>query len=122
VKGGCVLLLYRKKNGQEYYVVPGGGVEDGETPEVAAVREAEEELGLTVTPGDKLATVESSDRTEHYFRVAAFEGELQLGGPERDRQSDENVYRLEWIGADRLPAIDLKPDHARQLCAEALRR
>jgi 8-oxo-dGTP pyrophosphatase MutT (NUDIX family) len=120
VKDGCVLLVYRKKNGQEYYVVPGGGVEEGETPEVAAVREAAEELGLTVTLGERLATVEGGDRTEHYFRAAAFEGDPELGGPERDRQSADNVYRLEWVPADRLATLALKPEHARRLCLACL--
>ena len=38
-----ILLLYRFKGGEEYYVFPGGGVEDNESIDEAAIREAEEE-------------------------------------------------------------------------------
>jgi 8-oxo-dGTP pyrophosphatase MutT (NUDIX family) len=117
-----ILLVHRKKAGVEYYVLPGGGLEEGETPEAACVREAQEELGLTVTLGEKLCTLVNDGRLEHYFPAATFAGELRLGGPERERQSDENQYRLEWVAADRLGDIDLKPEAARQLCLDHLRR
>ena len=42
------MLLFRhtKKDGSTFWAPPGGGVERGETFEQAALREAEEELGL----------------------------------------------------------------------------
>ena len=43
-----ILLIKRKKAGREYWVFPGGSIEAGETAEVAAVREALEELSLVV--------------------------------------------------------------------------
>jgi 8-oxo-dGTP diphosphatase len=41
-----VALIERHRAGLEYYVLPGGGVDEDETPEQAAVREAREELGV----------------------------------------------------------------------------
>lgn len=46
---GEVLLLHRNKNGIQQWELPGGKLEPGEKPEQAAVRELEEELGVTVT-------------------------------------------------------------------------
>jgi 8-oxo-dGTP diphosphatase len=42
VKNGSILLLHRKK--ADWYELPGGAVNDGETPEDAAKREVKEEL------------------------------------------------------------------------------
>jgi uncharacterized protein len=50
---GNVLLLRRsdqEKNWSGHWALPGGGVEDGETPEEGAAREAREEIGVDVDP------------------------------------------------------------------------
>lgn len=50
---GDILLLRRaadEKNYGGYWALPGGGVEDGETPELGAAREAREEMGAEFDP------------------------------------------------------------------------
>lgn len=105
-----ILLLYRFKGGEEYYVFPGGGVEDNESIDEAAIREAEEETGLGVTIAKKLWEYENNGRIEHFYLIGEFSGELKIGGPEQDRQSSDNVYRLEWIPLAKLKNIKLLPD------------
>ena len=46
---GELLLLHRNKGPLQQWELPGGKVEDGESAEVAAVREILEELGTKVT-------------------------------------------------------------------------
>jgi 8-oxo-dGTP diphosphatase len=108
---GRVLLMHRRKKGEDYYVIPGGGIEAGETPEEAAVREAREETGLDVALDRKLRVFDDDGRQGHYFLATEFSGELRVGGPERDRMSPENRYDLEWIKIGRLQEIDLRPPH-----------
>lgn len=108
---GRVLLMHRRKEGDDYYVVPGGGVEPGETPEEAAIREAKEETGLTVGLDRKLGTFDDGGRVGHYFLVTEFSGEQRVGGPERGRMSPENRYNLEWVEIERLRDVDLRPPH-----------
>lgn len=50
VRDGAVLLVNHSKLGQ--WLQPGGHIEDGETPDEAAVRETREETGFVVEPID----------------------------------------------------------------------
>jgi 8-oxo-dGTP diphosphatase len=109
IRDGRILLLQRHKYGLYYYLVPGGGVEEGETVEEAAVREAREETGLEVTLAGKVGEYHHREQLEHYFLARDFNGELHLGGPEVARQSRDNVYRLEWVPLSRLDDIPLRP-------------
>jgi 8-oxo-dGTP pyrophosphatase MutT (NUDIX family) len=117
VQNRCLLVIHRQKPGKDYYVLPGGSVEQGETPEIACVREAQEETGLAVTLEEKLWTYNNGGRTEHYFLVTVEGGTLQLGYPEAERQSPDNRYTLEWIDAERLAQINLQPADVRDVVA-----
>lgn len=48
VQEGKIALIKRIREEETYYVFPGGGVEEGETPEEATKREVYEELGLHI--------------------------------------------------------------------------
>lgn len=111
---GKILLMRRCKYGRNYYVVPGGGVEEGETLREAALREVKEETGLDVVITRKLCVCQNRDQPEHYFLAEDFAGELCLGGPEVDRQSRDNTYCLEWVPLSMLDHIPLVPKPIRE--------
>ena len=48
LKGDKALVMFRIKNGEEYYVFPGGHMEIGETPKETATREIKEETTIEV--------------------------------------------------------------------------
>lgn len=56
---GKILLVKHRKEGREYWLLPGGGLENNETVEMCAVREAMEETGLNISLGKLLFTSES---------------------------------------------------------------
>ena len=49
IKDNQILVMHRKKEGKEYWVFPGGGVEEGESSRNATVREVKEETNLQIT-------------------------------------------------------------------------
>ena len=112
-KENKILLIHRFKGGREYYVVPGGTVESGESIENACIREAKEETNLDIQLGPRLWEQINNGRREHYFLVNRFTGNLRLGGPELAQQSLENRYILEWIDLNDLSKINLLPPENR---------
>ena len=46
IRGNKILLVKHHMSGRKFFCLPGGGIEEGETPEEAAVRELKEESGV----------------------------------------------------------------------------
>lgn len=112
VEDDKILMIHRKRDGEVYYVVPGGGVEEGETVVEAAYRETDEETGLVIELGELLwerpfSTPIGNDTTieqiEYAYLITQFSGTPILSGPEFDRQSDSNFYSLEWMPMTEFP-------------------
>jgi ADP-ribose pyrophosphatase YjhB (NUDIX family) len=110
-----VLLFYRLKNGEEYYAVPGGGVESNEMPEQAAVRELKEETSLDITIGEKIGEFEADGNHQYFYIAKSWSGTPTFGGEEVERQSPTNVYRLEWVPIEKINNIDLRQEVRKML-------
>lgn len=61
VKDDTVLLVKHQKEGREYWLLPGGGVDEGEDLNKALARELKEETSFDVRPEDLLFVCESID-------------------------------------------------------------
>lgn len=106
-----ILLIHRFFQGREYYVIPGGGVEEGESVEEAVIREVKEETSLGAKLDKKLFEFynEFDKRTNHFFLVTEFTGTPMLGGPEARRNGEDDKYILEWHKLSELNSINLVP-------------
>lgn len=77
--------VVKRKDYQDYYTFPGGGLEEGETPEEGTVREIKEEFGLNVKVVRKLYEIysEKFNQKELFFLCEYIDGEFGTGdGPE----------------------------------------
>lgn len=107
------ILLLKQTNG---YDLPGGGVEMGESPETAVVREVKEETGLDVS-SPKLLGVETSFykpfNTENLFvqsLMIYYECSLEGGVMSNEGYDEaEKLYALgaEWVAVKDLDSIKL---------------
>ena len=108
LKDNAVLLIKRVKNDRTYYVFPGGKAEVGETPEMTAMREAYEELGVQVELGDCFETVRFSEVQQYYFLATIVGGELGTGQAE-EFTTGEGTYELEWLLVEELNKYPIIP-------------
>jgi 8-oxo-dGTP pyrophosphatase MutT (NUDIX family) len=103
-----ILLIRRVKYGKEYFILPGGGVEPGETAEAAFLRETKEELCIDVVSWKKLFTIENVYmpaiatkhpilQTYHCFSVDEYKGIPEIGGEEKASITPQNHYFIEWV-------------------------
>jgi 8-oxo-dGTP diphosphatase len=120
IENKSLLVIHRIKNGREYYILPGGGIESNENIEAACIREVKEETGLHVTQLSPIFAYNNQGNSETYFRVQVISGTPILGKPEVDQHSPEDQYLLEWIAYDQLSKINLLPDAAKTLCLEIM--
>ena len=108
IESGKVALIERYRAGSHYFVFPGGGVDEGEMPEQAAVREAEEELGLQVRIQQKIIEMNYGESHHYYFLVERVSGEFGTGTGEEYTNADPNnpqegTYLPIWMPMDELP-------------------
>ncbi|WP_375199562.1 NUDIX hydrolase [Bacillus sp. RS11] len=110
VENDKVGLIQRIRGGSVYYVFPGGGIENGETPEEGAKREAFEELGVEVKVNECIAKVEYNG-TQYFFLSEIINGIFGTGQGEEyaDKESDRGTYLPMWVDIKRLSSIDVKP-------------
>ena len=103
---GKILLARRFQTGYQdgNYGLPAGHVDEGELPLAAAVREAQEEIGIDLQPDTlELAHVayelphdETGNRVDFYFVAKNWSGEPAIMEPHK---CDE----LRWASLDNLP-------------------
>lgn len=110
IENDKVALIKRIREGKVYYVFPGGGIEKGETPEQATIREAFEELGVTVTLSECLVTAELSG-TQYFYLGKIVGGMFGTGSGEEftDTTNNRGTYEPMWVELKDLSTLDVKP-------------
>lgn len=136
IRDGRILLsrLSPKVTRSELWTLPGGGLDHGEDPAAAVVREVHEETGLAVTvaPGARVYSMHNararfgSKRTDYHALRIVFEGWVAVDAPDPVVQEvDGSTVEAAWhdlaaVLAGELPVTQLVSEalaehqHARQ--------
>lgn len=123
LKEDKVLVMFRIKNGEEYYVFPGGHMEIGETPKETATREIKEETTIEVNNLELAFEfknyVKRKKVLEEYYFVGKWKsGEPVLSGEESRRCTNENFYKPMWISINEISGLLLYPAMAKEWVTE----
>ena len=107
--------VIKRKDYQEYYTFPGGGLEEGETLEDGVIREIKEEFGINVEVVKKLYEMKSEkfNQKEYFFLCKYIDGKFGTGeGPEFSNDPkyiDSGKYIPEIISKEKVKEIILLP-------------
>ena len=96
---------------QAEWSIPGGVLEVGELVREAAVREAREETGLTVEPGELLGVYDrvlrnAEQRVQYHYVLIDFLCRQVAGDLAASSDADE----VRWFSREELPALKLAED------------
>lgn len=112
IQNNSIALMHRIKNGREYYVIPGGGVEENETTEEATIREIKEEVGIDVKVIKKMYEYKDEKSSQLFYLVEQTGGVFGTGeGPEFITPNpNKGYYHMEMISFEDISKINLVPE------------
>lgn len=126
IENDAVALIERHRAGRHYFTFPGGGVDAGETPEQAVVREVKEEIGMQVTIIKPVAEIWYKGNRQVYYLVRATDGVFGAGKGEEytdPRPDDPNVgtYHPLWMPVSEILNYPVLPHEMAEIVVAAFR-
>ena len=120
---GKIILIHRKKQQEDgsirdYYVVPGGKKEDGESDLDTVKREVLEEVGIIVEPKEIILEYNSkfNDSIQKFYKCEYLKGIIGTGkGPEYTTDEYEGYIKAELIEKDKIGQINLVPKEIQKI-------
>jgi 8-oxo-dGTP diphosphatase len=112
IEDGRVVLVKRAHPPlQAEWSIPGGVLEIGELVHEAAIREAREETGLTVEPGELLGVYDRilrdpDQRVQYHYVLIDFLCRRVAG----DLAAASDAAEVGWFTPDKLPGLNLAED------------
>ena len=112
IENGKLLTIFRRKINElgertEYYVIPGGGINENETLEENVKREVKEEFSVDVKINGYIGKDESEEAIANFFSCSIISGTPKLGGEELDRCTESNYYEVRKVKIEDLDKIDV---------------
>ncbi|WP_314588617.1 NUDIX hydrolase [Paenibacillus terrigena] len=117
------ILVVKNGGPSAYWGLPGGAVEQGETLEQSAIREAKEETGydIAITGLSSLREMYFTERESHAL-IITFTAKI-IGGSIQVQDPDNDIVDVRWIDKDTtmelMPALTemlrLNSDHDKSL-------
>jgi len=95
IQDNKIALIERHRANLHYFTFPGGHIEEGESPQAAAVRETFEELGLQVVIKSWVALMVWRGKMQYYYLVESIGGTFGTG--KGDELSTSNLERGSYL-------------------------
>ena len=109
IRGNRILLVEHQLFGRDFFNLPGGGIEENETPEQAALRELEEECQVKGTLVRPLTVEYKPDLESRVFTflVEISEDAVAKAGIDPELPADEqSIIDVKWMRLDEIAERD----------------
>ena len=106
-KNNRLLLVQHRQDGHSWWCLPGGGVEQGETPSAAALRELQEECGMKAVIIRQTSYILHAAGNETYTYLVDIGDQIpQMGADPEFPEDDQILVGMEWLSLDQIPERD----------------
>ena len=109
VRDNKILMVKHCHDGEEYYCLPGGGIEKGETPEQAAVRELKEEclvVGKIIKKTSEWTDPFDENSFAYTFQIDIGNQIPALGYDPEFTKEKQILVGVQWLSLDELSEKD----------------
>ena len=117
-----IVLIHRiktKDDGtvRDYYVTPGGKIEENESHEEALRREIKEELGIEIEIKGLCLELDYNDSFQYFYNCNYKAGELGTGdGPEfTDKENYKGVFEIVLVDKKEISKLNLVPEKIKEI-------
>lgn len=121
-----ILLMERNKFGSQYYCLPGGGIDPGETADHAAIREIKEEASIDVINPQLVYIEEAGDPygTQYIFTCQYQDGEVKIHPHSIEAKLNEvgqNTFKTLWVPISKFVGLPFRSETLKQELLAAFR-
>ena len=112
-----ILVMKRNRLGRDYAVIPGGTLEEGETPEECCKRELREEFGIEVEPIRLIYKLEQNGIHQGFFVAKWVSGKIHKTDAEEYTTHNNALYgkfEPSIVPISSLRELDLVPHELRE--------
>ena len=108
-RNGKLLLVEHRMKGRDFFNLPGGGIEEGETPAEAALRELSEEAGVE---GHVIRPLAIEYKPDLESRIFTFLVEIpedavpQKGTDPELSEEEQTIVGVSWLSLREIPERD----------------
>ena len=107
IRENKLLMVQHRRNGEEWWCLPGGSVEPGETPEAGALRELAEECLVKGRLIKLTSMVEYAPNEYHYTYLIEIDEQIPRLGDDPDKAAGQKVLAdIGWFSLDELAERD----------------
>lgn len=101
IENNKLLTMFRRRKIDdkyvEYFTIPGGGQDDGESLQETVKRELKEEMNVDISIIGYLGSAVDAKGEANYFHCKIVSGTPVLSGEELERLSDANFYKPTFL-------------------------